>query len=53
MRTERTAEVSGLSRRSFLHLGVAGLSAAVLRGPVRAREQAEPTEFQIACMTLP
>lgn len=48
------------SRRTFLHAGAAALSASTLSAatPSRAGEQApetrgQPTEFQIACMTLP
>jgi sugar phosphate isomerase/epimerase len=47
-----------LSRRSLLKLGAAAVSGAALakRGPnarAAAAEQGKPTEFQIACMTLP
>ena len=49
---------SSVDRRSFLKVGAAAVSGAAL-GPlgmprfVIAAEQNKPTEFQIACMTLP
>jgi sugar phosphate isomerase/epimerase len=48
-----------IHRRSLLHLGAAGFCGLALRSVARAQEKAdaepkaEPTKFQIACMTLP
>jgi sugar phosphate isomerase/epimerase len=41
-----------LNRRGFLRQSVAGLSALAL-GPVAVGQEKKPTQFQIACMTLP
>lgn len=45
------------SRRAFLQLGAASLAGAALTGLERraaaAERQSSPTDFQIACMTLP
>ncbi len=46
-----------LSRRSFLQASAASLAGAALGPAARSQQQAEPqarpTQFQIACMTLP
>lgn len=44
-------DVRALSRRSILRLGAAAASAIALRGV--SAEEKRPTQFQIACMTLP
>lgn len=49
---------SHVSRRSFIKIGAAAVSAAALGKPgpasrATAAEQGKPTRFQIACMTLP
>jgi sugar phosphate isomerase/epimerase len=50
------ANVCFLSRRSFLQLGTAGLAALPLGralGQEKSAEKDKPTQFQIACMTIP
>src|SRR5436190_1338141 len=48
-----------LTRRSFLRSGLAGVAAGALAGAGRAAEKdkpaprGKPTQFQVACMTLP
>src|SRR5262249_51186372 len=59
--TEPTASVGwGISRRSFLQLGAAGLAALSVEssrgqagGQEKPAEKGKPTRFPIACMTLP
>ena len=42
------------SRRSFLQVGAAGLSAAAVpASPAQEEKKGPPTKFQLACMTLP
>jgi sugar phosphate isomerase/epimerase len=56
MPMENSEAASPLSRRSFLCLGTAVASGAVLARHGRAAEPGaagKPTQFQIACMTLP
>lgn len=52
-----TPESFPLSRRELLQLGATTATAAALNTwgsrPVRAADEKSPTEFQIACMTLP
>ncbi len=55
-----SANVGPLSRRSFLQLGAAGLVALPVGhslehavGQEKPAEKGKPTQFQIACMTLP
>lgn len=54
-----SARRPAVSRRSFLGAGIAALSSTALGGPGRSARAAavepagRPTEFQIACMTLP
>lgn len=44
----------GYSRRSFLGMSAAGLSAAAVPAPpVQEEKKGPPTKFQLACMTLP
>ncbi len=49
--------MGSMDRRTLFQLGAAGLSAVALRGIAVAqgppKPQGQPTQFQIACMTLP
>jgi sugar phosphate isomerase/epimerase len=42
-----------VDRREFLGLGAAWLAGSALPGGLGAQDKKAPTEFQIACMTLP
>jgi len=64
MRTNTHGQPAALDRRGFLQWGAAAVAASAAaakltgRGPARAAETppsqgGKPTEFQIACMTLP
>ncbi len=58
MSTSELAGRSGVDRRTLLKTGAALLSGAALAklvpaSPATAAEQEKPTQFQIACMTLP
>jgi sugar phosphate isomerase/epimerase len=58
MSTIELAGRSGVDRRTLLKTGAAVLSGAALAklvsaSPVAAAEREKPTQFQIACMTLP
>jgi sugar phosphate isomerase/epimerase len=62
MSTQSRADDRALSRRSFLGLGAAGLSGLALGGPAESApswqkdqpaDRGKPTQFLIACMTLP
>jgi len=50
MPADGSSKSRGLTRRTFLKIGAASVLAL---GRVRAGEERKPTEFQIACMTLP
>jgi sugar phosphate isomerase/epimerase len=50
--TIQSSAQPGLSRRALLSLG-AGAVAAAAAGRLSAADARKPTEFQIACMTLP
>ncbi|MCC6419750.1 MAG: sugar phosphate isomerase/epimerase [Gemmataceae bacterium] len=59
MSHDRDVRSDGCDRRSFLAAGVAGLSGLALAAPAAAQVQPQPqpagkpTQFQVACMTLP
>ncbi len=62
MSSRQPSPANGCDRRSFLQLGAAGLSAAALTGlaadragaaPRQGQPPRKPTQFQVACMTLP
>ncbi len=51
-------DLQHVTRRSMLQLGISGFAGAMLTGSLRGASAVEPktktpTEFQIACMTLP
>jgi sugar phosphate isomerase/epimerase len=58
MHTIQSTGRSGVDRRSLLKMGAAAVTGAALgklvsASPAAAAEREKPTEFQIACMTLP
>ena len=58
MSTIQSTGRSGVDRRALLKMGAAAVTGAalgklVLASPASAPEREKPTEFQIACMTLP
>ena len=58
MSTTKPAGRPGVDRRAMLKMGAAAVSGAALgklvsASPAVAAERGKPTEFQIACMTLP